>query len=101
MKHEIKGIVTKEKAITQSIAVAAVEVVKTGSKIHGWSYGWNNSEVESEPSTEPNVSRPTLRQPAFECRAVDKYTELKNFRLEVNNVLITYNVSNTKKINYK
>ena len=32
-----------------------------------------------------------MRQPTFDCNAQDKYSKLKTFRLEVNNILSTYN----------
>ena len=51
----------------------------------------------------PKLGGPTLKQPTFDWEAPDKYTELKTFKLEVLNVLSTYNMpedrysSNSKK----
>ena len=39
----------------------------------------------------PKVGGPTMKQLTFNWNAQDKYSELKTFRLEVNNILSTYN----------
>ena len=39
----------------------------------------------------PKIGGPTMKQPTFGWDPEDKYSELKTFRLEVNNVLSTYN----------
>ena len=39
----------------------------------------------------PKIGRPAMKQPTFIWEPDDKYNELKTFRLEVNNVLSTYN----------
>ena len=39
----------------------------------------------------PKIGGPTMKQPTFDWDAEDKYSELKTFRLEVNNVLSIYN----------
>ena len=39
----------------------------------------------------PKIGSPTMKQPMFDWNTQDKYSELKTFRLEVNNVLSTYN----------
>ena len=39
----------------------------------------------------PKIGRPTMKQPSFNWEADTKYSKLKNFRLEVNNILATYN----------
>ena len=47
-----------------------------------------SSQVRSEPtSTGTNIGRPTLRQPIFDWGSMEKYMELRNFRLEFNNIL--------------
>ena len=40
---------------------------------------------------------PMLKQPTFDCSSVDKYMELKNLRLEKNNILKTYNRNQHKR----
>ena len=39
-----------------------------------------------------------MKQPTFDWDAEDKYSELKTFRLEVNNILSTYNTLQTDKL---
>ena len=39
-----------------------------------------------------------MKQPTFDWDAEDKYNELKIFRLEVNNILSTYNTLQTDKL---
>ena len=34
----------------------------------------------------PVIGRPAMKQPSFNWEADNKYSELKNFRLEVNNI---------------
>ena len=46
----------------------------------------------------PQLSGPTLKQPSFNWEVPDKYTELKTFKLEVNNVLSTYNTPEAEKV---
>ena len=46
----------------------------------------------------PRIGSPTIKQPTFDWNAEDKYSKLKTFRLEVNNVLSTYNTPQTEKI---
>ena len=38
----------------------------------------------------PKIGGPTMKQPIFEWDAGNTYSELKTFKLEVNNVLSTY-----------
>ena len=46
----------------------------------------------------PKVDGPTMKQPTFDWNAQDKYSKLKTFRLEVNNILSTYNTPQTDKL---
>ena len=46
----------------------------------------------------PKIGSSTMKQPTFDWNAEDKYSELKTFRLEVNNVLSTYNTPQTDKL---
>ena len=39
----------------------------------------------------PKIGRPAMKQPSFNWEVDDKYNELKNFRLEVNNIITSYN----------
>ena len=44
------------------------------------------------------VGSPAMKQPMFNWNAQDKYNELKTFRLEVNNILSTYNTPQVDKL---
>ena len=39
----------------------------------------------------PKIGRPAMKQPTFNWEADDKYSKLKTFSLEVNNILTTHN----------
>ena len=39
-----------------------------------------------------------MKQPNFNWEAEDKYNKLKNFRLEVNNIFKSYNMSQTEQL---
>ena len=45
----------------------------------------------------PKIGGPAMKQPTFDWDAEDKYSELKTFRLEVSNVLSTYNTPQADK----
>ena len=40
----------------------------------------------------PQIGRPVMKQPSFNWETDDKYSELKNFRFEVNNIITSYNI---------
>ena len=46
----------------------------------------------------PKIGSLAMKQPTFDWNAEDKYSKLKTFRLEVNNVLCTYNTPQTDKL---
>ena len=46
----------------------------------------------------PKIGGPTMKQPTFDWDTEDKYSEFKTFRLEVNNVLSTYNIPQTDRL---
>ena len=46
----------------------------------------------------PKIGSPAMKQWTFDWNAQDKYSELKTFRLEVNNILSTYNTHQTDKL---
>ena len=50
------------------------------------------AQVERTHDTSgPKIGSPAMKQTTFDWDAGDRYIELKTFRLEVNNVLSTYN----------
>ena len=46
----------------------------------------------------PKLGGSAMKQPSFNWEADDKYDELKTFRLEVNNILTTYNTPQTEQL---
>ena len=52
--------------------------------------------AERAPNAGPGLGRPLMKQPTFNWKAEDKYNELKNFRLEVNNIFKLYNMPQTE-----
>ena len=48
--------------------------------------------------SEPKIGGPAMKQPTFDWNAEDKYSKLKAFRLEINNVLSMYNTPQTDKL---
>ena len=74
--------------ITQ--AVAEAERVKIEAMAAGG--------VERTENAGPRLGRPIMRQPTFIWEAEDKYNELKNFRLEVNNILKSYCMTQAEKV---
>ena len=44
----------------------------------------------------PKIGGCTMKQPSFNWEADDKFRELKNFRLEVNNIISSYNTPHTE-----
>ena len=47
------------------------------------------ARAERTQNVEPRLGRPMMKQPTFNWEAENKYNELKNFRLEVNNIFKT------------
>ena len=60
-----------------------------------------NAENSTKQSTGPKEEGPLMNQPTFNCDTDNKYNELKNFSLEVNNVFKLYNTPDIKKIAVK
>ena len=44
------------------------------------------------------IGGPAMKQPSFNWEADDKYSKLKTFRLEVNNILTMYNTPQTEQL---
>ena len=58
-------------------------------------------EVQAErmhDASGPKIGGPTMKQPTFDWNAHYKYSEIKTFRFEVNNVLSTHNTPETDKL---
>ena len=46
----------------------------------------------------PKIGGPAMKQPSFNWEADDKYSKLKTFRLEANNILTMYNTPQTEQL---
>ena len=46
----------------------------------------------------PKIGRPAMKQPSFKWEADDKYSKLKNFRLEVNDIISSCNTPEAEKL---
>ena len=77
------------KAITRAVAEATKVALQT----------MVEAQVErTQNAAGPKLGGPMMKQPIFDWGAPDKYSELKAFRLEVNNVLSTHNMPEAEKI---
>ena len=54
--------------------------------------------AERTQNVGPRLGRFTMKQPIFNWEAEDRYNELKNFRLEVNNIFKSYNMPQTEQL---
>ena len=46
----------------------------------------------------PKISRPAMKQPTFYWEAEEKYSKLKTFRLELNNILVMYSTPQAEQL---
>ena len=67
----VKAVVEAMRVVIQAMAEAAAE----------WPKGMAG----------PKIGGPAMKKPTFNWDSEDKYTELKTFKLEVNNITSTYN----------
>ena len=66
------------KAITRAVAEATRVALQTMSEAQA---------ERAENTAGPKLGSPMMKQPTFNWEAPDKYSKLKTFRLEVNNIL--------------
>ena len=55
--------------------------------------------TERPQNAGPKISGPVMKQTNFDWEVANKYNELKNFRLEVNNIFRSYNMPHTETVN--
>ena len=73
-----------EHIMSEVIAKAVAEATRVAIQ------AMSGAQAEQMPDTAgPKIGHPTMNQPTFDWDTEDKYSELKTFRLEVNNVLST------------
>ena len=70
------------KAITRAVAEANRIAIQTMAEAH---------MERTHGGSGPEVGSPTMKQLTLNWDAQDRYSKLKTFRLEVNNILSTYN----------
>ena len=88
-------MMTTEQIISEAFAKAVDEA--TGVAIQAMA----EAPAEQTPDMKgPKIGGPTMKHPTFDWDTEDKYrySELKTFRLEVNNILSTYNTPQTDKL---
>ena len=49
-----------------------------------------------QDSAEPKIHGPIMKEPTFDQSTKDKYAELRNFKLEVSNMLESFNLGQMK-----
>ena len=69
----------------EAIAKAVVEVMKAGIQAMAAATAERPQSVAG-----PKIGGPAMKQPSFNWEADEKYSKLKKFRLEVNNIISTY-----------
>ena len=77
------------KAITKAVADATKVAIQT--MVEAWM-------ERTHDISGPKIGSPAMKQLMFDWNAEDKYSKLKTLRLEVNNVLFTYNTPHTNKL---
>ena len=79
-----------EQVMNEAIARAVAEPTRVAIQTMA------DAQVERMHDTSgPRIGSPTMKQLMFDWNAEDKNSKLKTFRLEVNNVLSTYNTPQT------
>ena len=78
---------------TEAIAKAVAEVTRAAIQAMAAAMAERPQSVAG-----PKIGRPAMKQPTFNLEAEDKYSKLKTFRLQVNNVLTTYNTPQTEQL---
>ena len=77
------------KVITRAVAEATRTAIQT---IAG-------AQAErTQNASGPKIGSPAMKQLTFDWSGQEKYSKLKTFRLELNNVLLTYNTPETDKL---
>ena len=76
-------------AITRAVAEATRVALQTVAEVQA---------ERTQNTAGPKLGGPAMKQWTFNWEAPDKYSELKTFRLEKNNVLSTHNMPGADKI---
>ena len=76
--------VTVSEAITKAVAQATRAAIQAMAV---------TAAERPQSTAEPKIGGPAMKQPTFNWEAEEQYSKLKTFRLEVNNILMTYSTS--------
>ena len=88
-----KHIMASEQIMSEAITAAVAEVIRIA--LH------TMVEAQAErmhDGSGPKLGGPAVKQPTFDWNVQDKYSELKAFQLEVNNILSTYSTPQMDKL---
>ena len=97
-KVQIQTMATEQTNIREAIVQTVAEAVRVAVKVMVATRVENCTRHEGTQDVGPKISGPIIKQPTFNWEAEDKYSELKSFRLEVNNVFKSYNMPQTENI---
>ena len=86
---------TEQDIITQAISQAAVETARA--VIEAMVVA-RTDNIDRMQNAVPMIGGPIMQQPRFHWEAQDKYSKLKNFILEINNIFESYNMPQTERI---
>ena len=75
-------------AIDKAVAEATIPAIQTMAV----------ARAERAKIVGPRLGGPMMKQPNFKWEAQDKYNELKNLRIEVNNIFKSYNTPQTEQL---
>ena len=84
---------SSEQVISEVITRAVAETTRVAIQTMAEAWAERMDDISG-----PKIGGPTMKQLMFDWNAEDKYSQLKPFRLEVNNVLSTYNSLQTGKL---
>ena len=90
---EVKQVMASEQVMNEAIARAVAEATRVAIQTMAEAWVERTHDISG-----PKIGSPAMKQPTFDWNPEDKYSKLKTFRLEVNNVLSTYNTAQTDKL---
>ena len=93
-RHKHKVTMASEQPIAnEGIAKAVAEAARAAIQVMAAAMAERPQSVAG-----PKIIAPAMKQPTLNWEAYDKYSKLKTFRLEVNNILTTYNTPQTEQL---
>ena len=92
-------IATQQITITQDNAQTAIEAAKAVvQEVMATSEAVTIGQRNKAASVRPKIGGALVKQPTFNQSFKDKYGELGNFRMEVNNLFQSYNISQAEQV---